>query len=199
MRSLVDAAKAAPDTIPAAASGSGSIHHLNLLALENGTDAKFRFVPYQGSAPAMEAAVNGEVQLVIGSLAEQFPLIDGGKLKPLAMLSGQEASIGDKTIPDALSEYPSLKQYLPLSQSIGFAVANSASDDVKNVLSEAFTQAMASDTVREWADGNHYVISGQMGDEASKTFAKLESVFAWTLWDLGAATVDPETLGIPKP
>ena len=27
----------------------------------------------------------------------------------------------------------------------------------------------------------------------------LESLFAWTLWDLKAAKLDPATLGIPKP
>ena len=32
-----------------------------------------------------------------------------------------------------------------------------------------------------------------------EVFAKLESLFAWTLWELGAAKVNPETLGIPKP
>ena len=40
---LVEAAKAAPNTILAGASGSGSIHHLNLLALENGSGADFQF------------------------------------------------------------------------------------------------------------------------------------------------------------
>lgn len=199
LEALIEAAKASSGTIPAAASGSGSIHHLNLLALENGTGAKFRFVPYQGSAPAMEAAINGEVELVIGSLAEQFPLIEGGKLKPLAMLRGDSAEVAGQTVPDALSIYPDLSKYLPLNQAIGFAVAASASDDVKTKLSEAFVQAMAAPAVADWAKTNHYEISGLMGENASREYAKLESVFGWTLWDLGAATVDPATLNIPKP
>lgn len=48
---LVEAAKSAPGTIAAAAGGAGSIHHLNLLALEEGSGAQFKFVPYKGSAP----------------------------------------------------------------------------------------------------------------------------------------------------
>ena len=40
---------------------------------------------------------------------------------------------------------------------------------------------------------------GRAVEEARKEFAKLESLFAWTLWDLKAAKVDPATLKIPKP
>ena len=76
-KSFVAAAKADPGSIPAAASGAGSIHHLNLLAIEKGADVTFKFVPYKGSAPGQEAALAGEVALVVTSLAEQAPLILG--------------------------------------------------------------------------------------------------------------------------
>ena len=35
--------------------------------------------------------------------------------------------------------------------------------------------------------------------KANEVFASLESNFAWTLWELGAAEVNPEDLNIPKP
>lgn len=199
LEELVDAAKAAPGTIPAAASGAGSIHHLNLLAIEKGADAAFKFIPYEGSAAGQEAAMAGEVALVVTSLAEQAPLIEGGKLRPLAMLTPEEGKLGDTTIPSAFGVYDGLEAYLPLKQSIGFAVANSASDDVKAVLTKAFDAAMDSDTVAAWAAANHYDIGGQSGAEAQAIFAKLESTFAYTLKELGSTTVDPESLGIEKP
>lgn len=199
LQELVDAAKAAPGTIPAAASGSGSIHHLNLLAIENGTGAKFKFVPYKGSAPGQEAAVAGEVDLVVTSLAEQAPLIAGGQLKPLAMLTPEDAAFNGQKIQSAFSMYDGLDKYLPLKQAIGFAVHSSAPDDVKARLTEAFDKAIASDVVAEWAAANNYDIGGQSGADATAIFDKLESTFAWTLWDLGAAKVDPSTLDIPKP
>lgn len=199
LEELVAAAKAAPGTIPAAASGSGSIHHLNLLAIENGTGATFKFVPYKGSAPGQEAAVAGEVHLVVTSLAEQAPLIAGGQLKPLAMLTPEDAEFNGKTIKSAFSMYSGLDKYLPLKQAIGFAVHASAPDDVKAKLTAAFDMAIASDVVAEWAAANNYDIGGQSGAEATAIFDKLESTFAWTLWDLKAAKVDPSTLSIPKP
>ncbi|MEP3275965.1 MAG: tripartite tricarboxylate transporter substrate binding protein [Stappiaceae bacterium] len=200
LEELIDAAKANPGTIPAAASGSGSIHHLNLLALENGTDAKFKFIPYGGSGPSQEAAVTGEVQVVVTSLAEQFPLLAGNKLRPLAMLVPESKEIKDLgSIPSAFASYPGLDKYLPLKQAIGFAVLNSAPDDAKQKLTEAFKKAMQSDNVKLWAESNNYDLSGAAGEEASKIFSNLESNFAWTLWDLKAAKVDPSTLDIAKP
>ncbi|QKV19106.1 tripartite tricarboxylate transporter substrate binding protein [Oricola thermophila] len=196
---LIEAAKKDPGTIPAAASGSGSIHHLNLLALENGTGAKFKFVPYGGSGPAQEAAVAGEVQVIVTSLAEQQGLIKGGQLKPLAMLVPEAGNLDGTTIPSAFENYPDLSKYLPLKQAIGFAVLADAPDAAKAVLEEAFAKAMQSDKVKEWASSNYYDLSGLAGEEASAQFSKLESNFAWTLKELGAAAVDPAELGIPKP
>ena len=199
LQDLVDAAKAAPGTIPAAASGAGSIHHLNLLAIENGAGATFNFIPYKGSAPGQEAALAGEVALVVTSLAEQAALIEGGKLKPLAMLTPESANIAGMTVPSAFDIYDGLDAYLPLKQAIGFAVHNSASDDVKAALGTAFEAAIASDVVAEWAAANNYDVGGQYGPEAQALFEKLEANFAYTLQELGATTVDPEKLGIVKP
>jgi len=196
---LIDAAKADPGSIPAAASGSGSIHHLNLLALQDGTGATFKFIPYGGSGPAQEAAVAGEVQVIVTSLAEQQALIKGGQIRPLAMLTPDAGKIGDMTIPSAFDTYAGLDKYLPLKQAIGFAVLNAAPDDAKKVLTDAFKKAMQAESVQTWARDNYYDLSGLAGAEASKVFANLESNFAWTLKELGATTVDPETLGIPKP
>lgn len=199
LQELVDAAKAAPGTIPAAASGAGSIHHLNLLAIQNGAGADFKFIPYKGSAPGQEAAIAGEVALVVTSLAEQAALIEGGMLKPLAMLTPDAVEIGGNTVPSAFSTYEGLDKYLPLKQAIGFAVHNSASDDVKAALGGAFEQAIASDVVAEWAAANNYDVGGQYGEDAQALFSTLESTFAYTLKELGATTVDPMSLGIEKP
>ncbi len=199
LEELVDAAKAAPGTIPAAASGAGSIHHLNLLAIENGAGATFKFIPYEGSAAGQEAAMAGEVALVVTSLAEQAPLIEGGKLKPLAMLTPDATEFNGSAISSAFDIYDGLDQYLPLKQAIGFAVHDSASDEVKAVLTDAFDKAIASDTVAAWAAANNYDVGGQSGEEAQALFSKLESTFAYTLQELGATSVDPMSLGIEKP
>ena len=71
--------------------------------------------------------------------------------------------------------------------------------DVKDVLYETFDKAMASDEVKAFGEEKYYILSGLRGPEANEVFAALESNFAWTLWELGAADVNPADLNIPKP
>ena len=200
LEDLISAAEAEPGSIAAGASAAGSIHHLNLLALQDGTGAEFNFIPYDGSAPAQNAAVAGEVEVVVTSLAEQQQLLQAGRLRPLAMLTEEGFTLeGVGDIPSAFEAYPDLTQYLPISQAIGFAVHADAPEEVKQTLSTAFEEAMGSQAVQDFAEANYYTLSGLHGQEASEEFADLESLFAWTLWDLDAASVNPEELGIPKP
>ncbi len=200
IKDLIEAAKKNPGSIKAGAGGAGSIHHLNLLALENGAEAKFNFIPYPGSAPSQTAAMTGEITVVVTSLAEQQQLIRGGKLRPLGMLIPDAFKVaGVGAIPSAFDSYPGLSKYLPISQAIGFALPADAPADVKAVINDAFQKALATDKVKNWAKDNYYLLSGKSGKAAEKEFASLESNFAWTLWDLKAAKVNPATLGIPKP
>ncbi|MCF8077241.1 MAG: tripartite tricarboxylate transporter substrate binding protein [Desulfotignum sp.] len=200
IQELIEAAKKNPKSIKAAASGAGSIHHLNLLAVENGSGAQFHFIPYKGSAPSQNAAMTGEVTVVVTSLAEQQQLLRGGKLRALGMLIPDSFEVADLgTIPSAFDAYPGLSKYLPISQAIGFAVPADVPREAKDVLVDTFNKAMATDKVKTWAKENYYLLSGKTGAESKAVFDALESNFAWTLWELGAATVSPETLGIPKP
>jgi tripartite-type tricarboxylate transporter receptor subunit TctC len=197
---LVEAAKQDPGSITAGASAAGSIHHLNLLAFGEGAGADFNFIPYEGSAPAQNAAIAGEVQMVVTSLAEQAQLIQAGRLRPLATLVPDSVEMeGVGTIPSAFDTYPELSNHLPIQQAIGFAVRSDAPEEVKEKLTSAFDAAMGSEAVQQWADQNYYTLSGLSGEKAGVEFARLESLFAWTLHELGAASVDPATLGIPQP
>ncbi|MDP4725671.1 MAG: tripartite tricarboxylate transporter substrate binding protein [Desulfobacterales bacterium] len=200
LKDLIEAAKKDPKGIKAAASGAGSIHHLNLLAVENGSGAQFNFIPYKGSAPAQNAAMTGEVSVVVTSLAEQQQLLRGGKLRALGMLIPDSFEVeGLGAIPSAFDAYPGLSKYLPISQAIGFAVPADTPAEAKSVLVDAFKKAMATEKVKSWAKENYYLLSGKTGAESKAVFDALQSNFAWTLWDLKAATVDPASLGIPKP
>ncbi|MBN1829610.1 MAG: tripartite tricarboxylate transporter substrate binding protein, partial [Deltaproteobacteria bacterium] len=200
LKELIEASKANPGTIKAGASGAGSIHHLNLLAMEKGSGAKFSFIPYKGSAPAQSAAMTGEITVIVTSLAEQQQLIRGGKLRPLAMLIPDSFTVeGVGTIPSAFPDYPGMSKYLPLSQAIGMGIPADVAADKKAIIENAFKKALQTEKVKNWAKENYYILSGKTGAPAKEEFNKLESTFGWTLWELGAAKVHPETLGIPKP
>ncbi len=164
LEDLIEAAKKDPNSIKAAASGAGSIHHLNLLAVENGSGADFNFIPYKGSAPSQNAAMTGEVSVVVTSLAEQQQLLRGGKLRALGMLIPDAFTVeGLGTIPSSFDAYPGLSKYLPISQAIGFAVPAGVQEEAKAVLRDAFQKAMETEKVKKWAKDNYYLLSGKTG------------------------------------
>ena len=198
LEDLIEAAKGSAKSIRAGASAAGSIHHLNLLALEKGTGAEFNYIPYDGSAPAQNAAMTGEISVVVTSVAEQAQLIRANKLRPLAVLVPDDFSFGDVVFPSAFTSYASLSEFLPIGQAIGFAVKGDVPEGPKAVLVDAFNKAMKSDAVLEFGKKNYYVLSGATGAAAAKVFDDLERNFAWTLWDLGAAKLNPSELGITR-
>lgn len=187
-------------SIKAAAGGVGGIHHIYLLELQKAAGVDFKYVPYPGSAPSQTAAITKEVDIVITSMAEQAALLRGKKLRALAMLHPDDYTLENVgLITSAFNVYPSLAKRLPLSQAIGFAINRKAPKEVKDKLAEAFNKAIQSNKVKTWAKQNHYQLSGLYGKEAEQEFSRLESIFTWTLADLGANKISPAKFGIPKP
>ncbi|OKL42899.1 tricarboxylate transport protein TctC [Pseudovibrio exalbescens] len=199
MEELVTYIKDNPGKVRAGAGGAGSLHHINLLAFEKGIGGELNFIPYPGSSASQNAALSGEIDIVVTTVAEQNQLIQSGDFKPLGTLTDRPYYLGEMTIPSALELYPQLKKHLPIGQAIGFAVRKDVPVEVKKTIAKAFLSAMKSDEVQKFAAENHYEVIGEFGKVANERMDRLESLFSWTLWDLGAAKVNPETLGIPRP
>src|SRR4051812_15423114 len=85
-KSLADvlaAAKGKPDGLSYASVGSGSIGHLFMVLLQKKTGLKLTHVPYRGGGPAMNDALGGHVDFIIGSVALITPQLGSGKLRPI--------------------------------------------------------------------------------------------------------------------
>ncbi len=80
---LVADAKARPEAITYGAGGPGYRLFIELLAGSLGV--KFRDVAYKGAAPAVMDAAAGGVDFSIGDVTAVTPLINGGKLRALAV------------------------------------------------------------------------------------------------------------------
>src|SRR4051812_44994624 len=65
--------KANPDKASQATNGPGSVMHLAGVSLQNQTGTRFNFVPYRGSAPAMQDLLSGHIDLYIGLPADLLP------------------------------------------------------------------------------------------------------------------------------
>jgi tripartite-type tricarboxylate transporter receptor subunit TctC len=80
---VVAAAKAKPDTITYATIGSGSVGHLTMMLLTERAGCKLVHVPYRGGGPAMNDALAGHVDLIIGSAALVMPQVTATSIVPL--------------------------------------------------------------------------------------------------------------------
>src|SRR5262245_13717844 len=75
---VIAAAKARPDTVSYASVGSGSIGHLAIALLSKQAGIRLVHVPYRGGGPAVNDAVAGHVDLLVGSTALSIPQIQAG-------------------------------------------------------------------------------------------------------------------------
>jgi tripartite-type tricarboxylate transporter receptor subunit TctC len=66
---------------------------------------KLRFIPYRGSAPALQGLLAGDVDLMFDNLGVSLPLVEAGNLKLLGVASA-------KRLP-SLPEVPTIAETLP--------------------------------------------------------------------------------------
>jgi len=78
--------------------GNGSTGHLMMAQLQTLTGARFTHVPFRGGGPAVQAALGGQVPLVITSTVAVGPQVQAGNLRGVA-LSGAERSSAHPTVP----------------------------------------------------------------------------------------------------
>ena len=84
---LVAADRAAPGKLNMASPGSGSSNHLTLEKFNSLAGTKLVHIPYKGTGPAIADLVGGQVDLTLASGAASKPLIEGGKVKAIAVTS----------------------------------------------------------------------------------------------------------------
>jgi|APFre7841882724_1041349.scaffolds.fasta_scaffold00095_9 tripartite-type tricarboxylate transporter receptor subunit TctC len=92
LKELVALAKASPG-ISYGSYGSGSQPHLLFEGLKRETGIELLHVPYKGIAPAVTAALAGEVQLTMAGASVSRGHIQAGKLKPLAIARSERLAL----------------------------------------------------------------------------------------------------------
>jgi len=93
---LIALTKANPDKYNAALIGAGSPPHLALTQFTSMTGTKIVGINYKGAGPSMAATVAGETQIMFASYATMSPMVQGGRLRLLAVTSAKRTA----TAPD---------------------------------------------------------------------------------------------------
>jgi tripartite-type tricarboxylate transporter receptor subunit TctC len=89
---LVLLAKASPGKLNYASAGQGSPTHLASEMFKRVASVDIVHVPYKGTGPSLNAALSGEVQVLIDVLPAALPMVKAGNLRALAVTSEKRST-----------------------------------------------------------------------------------------------------------
>jgi len=95
---VIAAAKANPGKLSFGSSGNGAINHLAGQLFADTAGVKLQHVPYKGGAPAANALMAGEIDLIFGEPSTLLPHVTSGRLRALAV-TGAKRSPGVPDLP----------------------------------------------------------------------------------------------------
>lgn len=87
MRELIELARKNPGKLNYASSGNGSAPHMAAVLFQSLTKVDIVHVPYKGGAPAVQSVLAGDTQLCFATPPSVLPLVQGGRLRALAVTS----------------------------------------------------------------------------------------------------------------
>jgi tripartite-type tricarboxylate transporter receptor subunit TctC len=102
---FITLARANPGKITSATQGNGTTSHLSSAMFQMLANVQFVNVPYRGSAPALQGLVAGDVDIMFDNLGVSLALVQGGKLKLIA--------VGTERRMTSLPEVPTVAETLP--------------------------------------------------------------------------------------
>lgn len=157
-----------PGTFTASGSGTGSIYHLawaGLMVAAGIKPDRVIWVPSDGGGPSLQDAASGAVDFVTPPLSTAAPLVEAGKIRPLA-------TMGAKRFP-RLPDVPTVEEAIGKSwtsqtwRMIGAPAG--LSDDVRERLTEAVRTAFESAPFTEFMNERGFALTW-MGSEEAKAF-----------------------------
>jgi tripartite-type tricarboxylate transporter receptor subunit TctC len=90
---LIALARAQPQKLSFASSGTGTTPFMGMALLMQVTGTRMTHVPFKGTAPAVMATVGNQTQLMFGDVNSTLPQVRGGKLKALGISSTQRSPL----------------------------------------------------------------------------------------------------------
>jgi tripartite-type tricarboxylate transporter receptor subunit TctC len=84
---VVAAAKATPEALNYASSGSGTVAHLATELFQKTANVRFTHVPYKGAAQGSTDLIGGQIQMYMSSIPTLIGHIKSGKMRPIVVTS----------------------------------------------------------------------------------------------------------------
>jgi len=89
VQEVIDAARAAPDTLTYGTAGPGTSQHLSGQLFQSISGTKLRQIAYKGGSQSMVDLIGGQIDMVFETVAAARPMIDGKRVKVLGVTSAK--------------------------------------------------------------------------------------------------------------
>jgi tripartite-type tricarboxylate transporter receptor subunit TctC len=195
---LLEAFRNSPGQISVATAGIASSGHNLMELIKKASGVEYRHVTYDGGGPAVTATVAGETMVTTQLATEQAEMIRGKRLRPLAVLSDEPFEL------DGYGSIPPITEWLPditvASEYFGIWVRKGVPREVIETVEQIWAERISqSEALKKYARERGALFTPYYGEEAERRAMPIVRANAWTLHDIGQASVSPETLGIPRP
>ena len=150
---FVEYAKAHPDEVKMADTGSGTANSLAINAMEEKLGLKFKKISYDSAADSVVAVVSGEVDATVCHSSPATGQLEAGKISMLAVTSNERLS----TYPDvpAVGELYSECKDMKVLSWICVAALKGTDDAVVGALADSLSKASVSPAFQKTQEGFH--------------------------------------------
>jgi tripartite-type tricarboxylate transporter receptor subunit TctC len=128
-----------------ASAGSGSGNHIVGELFQDATGTQFVHVPYKGSAPANTDLAGGHVDIHFDQLSSVLPLVQGGKLRPLAVTTARRSAL----MPDVPTLAEAGVAGFDASTTLGLVLPGKAAPELATRLNQVLEKVLKQPAVRE--------------------------------------------------
>ena len=144
VQEFIALAKRKPGALNVSSAGLGTLNHLAAELFKMRTGTHIVHIPYRGGVPALQAVMNDEVQLFMGSWVAIGPHVKSGRVKALGVTSAQRYSVAP--------ELPTLQEAgvrgFDVSTWIGALAPARVGEARQRELHAAVTQALSQPAVK---------------------------------------------------
>jgi tripartite-type tricarboxylate transporter receptor subunit TctC len=142
---LLATARSRKGAMTMASAGSGSGNHIVGELFQDATGVQFVHVPYKGSAPANTDLAGGHVDIHFDQLSSVLPLVQGGKLRPLAVTTARRSAL----LPDVPTLAEAGVPRFDASTTLGLVLPGKAAPELATRMNQALGRVLLLPAVKE--------------------------------------------------
>jgi tripartite-type tricarboxylate transporter receptor subunit TctC len=169
MKDLVEAAKANPEKLKAAAGGQLGDNHLCLLLLQKAAGIKLALVHFDGGAAGVNALLGGHLDMASAVPPEVVQHVKSGALRVLGVTGEQE----NKFLP-GVKTFEAQGYSVPMSVVSGLVAPAGVPKEVVDLLSGAAKRAIESAEHRKRIEDMYYTVFYQNPEQYAKLWVEAE-------------------------